>query len=65
MGLISRAVPTVNIFIVSFPLTIGIGLILSLIALPEMIVLVTQHFDAVELSIERVLADALMLNPQN
>ena len=25
MGLISQAVPTVNIFIVSFPLTIGIG----------------------------------------
>jgi len=37
MGLISKAVPTVNIFIVSFPLTIGIGLILSILILPDMI----------------------------
>jgi flagellar biosynthetic protein FliR len=37
MGLISKAIPTVNIFIVSFPLTIGIGLILSILALPDMV----------------------------
>lgn len=35
MGLISRAVPQVNIFIINFPLTIGIGLVLSMLALPE------------------------------
>ena len=37
MGMISRAVPTVNIFIISFPLTIGIGLILSSLVLPEVV----------------------------
>ncbi len=37
MGIISRAVPTVNIFVVSFPLTIGIGLILTILSLPEVI----------------------------
>lgn len=36
MGLISKAVPSVNIFIVSFPLTIGIGLALSVLALPTL-----------------------------
>lgn len=35
MGIISKAVPTINIFIVSFPLTIGIGLFISILALPE------------------------------
>jgi flagellar biosynthetic protein FliR len=35
MGLISKAVPTVNIFIISFPLTIGIGFFLTMFALPE------------------------------
>ena len=35
MGLVSKAVPAVNIFVVSFPLTIGIGLILTMLAMPE------------------------------
>ena len=38
MGIISRAVPTINLFIVSFPLTVGIGLILTALALPEVII---------------------------
>jgi flagellar biosynthetic protein FliR len=37
MGLISKAVPTVNIFIVSYPLTIGIGLIILMLMLPELL----------------------------
>ncbi|MCB0340443.1 MAG: flagellar biosynthetic protein FliR, partial [Bdellovibrionales bacterium] len=36
MGLITKAVPTVNIFIVSFPLTVGIGFVLTMAAIPEM-----------------------------
>jgi flagellar biosynthesis protein FliR len=44
MGLISKAVPTVNIFIISFPLTIGIGLLLTIAALPEMMVYMEKHF---------------------
>lgn len=50
MGLISKAVPSVNIFIVSFPLTIGIGLILSILALPEVLVYVERHLSELEYS---------------
>lgn len=35
MGLISKAVPTINLFIISFPLTVGIGLILTGLSLPD------------------------------
>lgn len=35
MAIISKAVPTVNIFIISFPLTIGVGLGISILSLPE------------------------------
>ncbi len=35
MGLVTRAVPQVNIFIIAFPLTIGIGLIITALSLPE------------------------------
>ncbi len=50
MGVISKAVPTVNIFIVSFPITVSIGLILSIVALPEMSVYLTRQF----LELERI-----------
>lgn len=48
MGLVSKAVPTVNIFIVSFPLTIGIGLILSLLALPDMMIFVGRELSGLD-----------------
>lgn len=48
MGLISKAVPTVNIFIVSFPLTIGIGLILTMLSLPEIFVYMENQFGNIE-----------------
>jgi flagellar biosynthetic protein FliR len=35
MGIISKAIPTVNIFIISFPLTIGVGFAISILAIPE------------------------------
>ena len=44
MGLIARAVPTVNIFIISFPLTIGIGLILTVLSLREIVFFVEGLF---------------------
>ena len=37
MGMVSKAVPSVNIFIVSFPLTIGIGLMLTILMFPELL----------------------------
>ena len=44
MGLLTKAVPAVNIFIVSFPLTIGIGLILSMLSLPEILHFVQREY---------------------
>ena len=35
LAIISKAVPTVNIFIVSFPITVAVGLGISILALPE------------------------------
>lgn len=52
LGVISKAVPTVNIFIMSFPLTIAVGLLLSILALPEVSVVLSRQF----LEIEGVLA---------
>jgi len=58
MGLITKAVPTVNIFIISFPLTIGIGLILSLLSLPEILVYVDREFSRMDDKITVVIADS-------
>lgn len=44
MGIISKAVPTINIFIVSFPLTIGVGLVISIIAMPEVMHYLSREF---------------------
>lgn len=54
MGLISKAVPTVNIFIVSFPLTIGIGLIFSMLSLPEIFVFMERRFDLIDKTVVAV-----------
>jgi|GEM_PF-749225 len=51
MGLITKAVPTVNIFIVSFPLTIGIGLVLSAISLPDIMLFLQREFTGLENSV--------------
>ena len=48
MGLVSRAIPTVNIFIISYPLTIGIGLILSILAFPEVMHVLGREFIGLE-----------------
>jgi flagellar biosynthetic protein FliR len=58
LGLISKAVPSVNIFIVSFPLTIGIGLILTVLALPDVVRFVNREFTGMENSILAVTRDA-------
>ncbi|MCB0330783.1 MAG: flagellar biosynthetic protein FliR [Bdellovibrionales bacterium] len=57
MGLISKAIPQVNIFIVSFPLTIGIGLILTGLSLPELIVVIERQLTTIDASILGVLRD--------
>jgi flagellar biosynthesis protein FliR len=56
MGLISRAVSTVNIFIISYPLTIGIGLVIAIMAFPETMRVVGREFVGLE-NIVAVIAD--------
>lgn len=58
MGLISKAVPTVNIFIISFPLTIGIGLILTILTLPEMSVFIERELMMLEPSVKIIASEA-------
>lgn len=58
MGLVSRAVPTVNIFIVSFPLTIGIGLIFTALALPDTVVYLTRDITLLQDALQVVASDA-------
>ncbi len=59
MGLVTKAVPTVNIFIVSFPLTIGIGLIVTSLSLPVFIHILTRDITGVENSL-KVVTDVMM-----
>jgi flagellar biosynthetic protein FliR len=48
MGLLSKAVPSINIFIISFPLTIGIGLILIVLVIPELVALLQVETREIE-----------------
>jgi flagellar biosynthesis protein FliR len=43
MGIVSKAIPTLNIFVVSFPLTIGVGFVISILALPEVALLLQRE----------------------
>jgi flagellar biosynthetic protein FliR len=58
MGLISKAVPSVNIFIVSFPLTIGVGLFLSVLMVPELMNIVDAKVRTLEPAVHQVTRDA-------
>jgi flagellar biosynthesis protein FliR len=60
MGLLSRAVPTVNIFIISFPLTIGIGMFITVIALPDIMQFVIREFSGFDNIMLAISKDALM-----
>lgn len=48
MGYVSKLVPQVNVFIVSFPITVGIGLILAMLCLPEVVRAVGDKFGGLE-----------------
>jgi flagellar biosynthetic protein FliR len=47
MGIISKAIPTINIFVVSFPLTIGVGFAISVLAMPEVGVLLQREVNEI------------------
>lgn len=57
MGLITKAVPTVNIFIMSFPLTIGIGLIITSLSLPDTMRFIDREIAGIENSVAIVVED--------
>lgn len=61
MGMVSRAVPTVNIFIISFPLTISIGLILTILALPDMMIYIKKEITGLEGTMMTIIADTKKL----
>lgn len=46
LGLVSRAVPQIQVFFVSFPLTVGLGLLTFALALPAYMSLVHDGFSA-------------------
>lgn len=58
LGLVTKAVPTVNIFIVSFPLTIGIGMVLAVLAMPDFLDIVSHELTGLESSVSVILQDA-------
>ena len=54
LGILSRAVPTINLFIISFPLTIGIGLGIWAILMPQMVSLVGTEVSRVEKQVLKI-----------
>jgi flagellar biosynthetic protein FliR len=56
MGIVSKAIPTLNIFVVSFPLTIGVGFAISILALPEVGVLLQREIVEIPRVIGRLLS---------
>jgi len=56
MALISKAIPSVNLFTLSFPITIGIGLALSIMSLPEIAWFMKREILNIERLIQMVLA---------
>jgi len=55
LGLLSRAVPQIQVFFVSFPLTVGIGFLAFAIALPGIISLMHDSFSGISYSLPSLL----------
>jgi flagellar biosynthetic protein FliR len=43
LGLLSKSIPTINLFIMSFPLTVGVGLTIGALALPSLGTYITEQ----------------------
>jgi flagellar biosynthetic protein FliR len=46
MGFMARSIPQMNVFIVGFPFTIGLGLVLIIIGIPHMVDALTRFYGA-------------------
>jgi len=58
LGLVTKAVPSVNVFIVSLPLTIGLGLYLTAFNLPGMVEKLTEEFAGMDEVLARITANS-------
>jgi len=54
-GIVARTVPQMNVFIVGFPLAIGIGLIMIRFSLPFFTTVLLNAFEMLELDISRII----------
>jgi flagellar biosynthesis protein FliR len=54
LGLLNRVAPQVNVFMVSFPLTLGVGLLVFLAALPMMISVMSGAFQQLPVTLSEV-----------
>lgn len=57
MGMVSKMVPTLNIFIVSFPLTVGIGLFVALISVASIAKFMVGEFTGIESAYSHLFSD--------
>ena len=48
MGVLSKLVPTINLLMISFPLTIGIGLAITMLSLPEILNIASKEMTGIE-----------------
>lgn len=64
MGIVTKMVQQVNIFIVSFPLTIGIGLMVSVIILPGIYKIAVQEVASFEDRAGALIKDSLVPRPE-
>jgi len=55
MGIISKAVSTVNVFVVSFPITVGVGLTLLLFSIASIIRVTEKEFKRLEIQIFEII----------
>jgi flagellar biosynthesis protein FliR len=62
LGICTKLVSQLNIFIVSFPLTIGLGLILSAIVVPMFVNMGNRYLAAVDESVVDILSDAKLVD---
>ena len=54
LGLLTRAVPQVNVFIISLPLTLGLGLFIIVFTMPTLVARLTSEFSYLEDSIAKL-----------
>lgn len=55
MGFMARAIPQMNVFIVGFPFTIGLGLIMLIVGMPHLVQAISKLFSGAEVQIAELI----------